>query len=163
MKKYKWILIIVNLLLILGLFNYSIFQKEKMLKNGTLVLLKLAPVDPRSLMQGDYMSLNYEISNIAWNKNYNIPQNGFCIVELNKNHAATFIRIQKESKPLKTNEFAINYKKSNFGIINLGAESYFFEEGKGKKFEKAVYGGLKIDKNGQSVLVGLYDKKLKRI
>ncbi|XOT97907.1 GDYXXLXY domain-containing protein, partial [Alcaligenes pakistanensis] len=29
---------------------------------GQTVLLELAPVDPRSLMQGDYMSLNFALS-----------------------------------------------------------------------------------------------------
>ena len=63
MKKYKWIIIIINLIILLGFFNNSILQKEKLLTDGQLVLLELAPVDPRSLMQGDYMRLNYDISN----------------------------------------------------------------------------------------------------
>ncbi|MEY4484068.1 MAG: hypothetical protein RL693_1520, partial [Verrucomicrobiota bacterium] len=42
--------------------NVLIFQKEQTLANGRQVFLKLAPVDPRSLMQGDYMSLRYEIA-----------------------------------------------------------------------------------------------------
>lgn len=62
MKKYSRILIIVNLLLLLGYFNWSVFKKEQTLKDGQLVLLELAPVDPRSLMQGDYMRLNYKES-----------------------------------------------------------------------------------------------------
>ena len=62
MKKYSRILIIANLLLLLGYFNWSVFKKEQTLKDGQLVLLHLAPVDPRSLMQGDYMRLNYEIN-----------------------------------------------------------------------------------------------------
>ena len=32
-----------------------------MLATGKPVVLKIAPVDPRSLMQGDYMVLNYAI------------------------------------------------------------------------------------------------------
>ena len=57
MKKYSRILIIANLILLLGYFNWSVYQKEQTLKEGQLVLLQLAPVDPRSLMQGDYMGL----------------------------------------------------------------------------------------------------------
>src|SRR5690606_1427760 len=47
----------LNLLLLLGYFNYSIRQKEALLKTRKSVLLELAPVDPRSIMQGDYMEL----------------------------------------------------------------------------------------------------------
>ena len=61
MKKYSRILIIVNLILLLGYFNWSVYKKEQILKDGRLVLLQLVPVDPRSLMQGDYMRLNYHI------------------------------------------------------------------------------------------------------
>ena len=63
MKKTKWIILLVNLFLLMGYFNYSVLKKEKLLSDGHLILLKLAPVDPRSLMQGDYMRLRYDISN----------------------------------------------------------------------------------------------------
>ena len=59
MKKQSRILIITNLLLLLGYLNWSIYQKEQTLRDGQLVLFELAPVDPRSLMHGDYMSLRY--------------------------------------------------------------------------------------------------------
>lgn len=42
MKKYSRILIIANLLLLLGYFNWSVYQKEQTLKEGQLVLLQLA-------------------------------------------------------------------------------------------------------------------------
>ena len=46
----------------LGLVNYSIAQKERLLASGAVVFLELAPVDPRSLMQGDYMALRFAIA-----------------------------------------------------------------------------------------------------
>ena len=62
MKKYKWIIILLNLILLMVYFIHSIVKKEELLKDGQLVLFELAPVDPRSLMQGDYMTLRYKIS-----------------------------------------------------------------------------------------------------
>ena len=85
MKKYKWMVIVGNLILLLVMFNLSIISKEKILKEGKLVLLKLAPVDPRSLMQGDYLSLRYEISENVFKKydsNNAIPKRGYCVVRL---------------------------------------------------------------------------------
>ncbi len=52
-----------TLALALTLINIDIFNKETILSEGRVVLLKLAPVDPRSLMQGDYMNLRFEIEN----------------------------------------------------------------------------------------------------
>ena len=44
-----------------GGVNYKVQQFEDVLATGKPVVLKIAPVDPRSLMQGDYMVLNYAI------------------------------------------------------------------------------------------------------
>ncbi|PHS66924.1 MAG: hypothetical protein COB12_05660 [Flavobacterium sp.] len=61
-----------------------------------------------------------------------------------------------------TAELLIKYTSDNWNL-DIGAESYFFQEGEGEKYEEAKYGGLKIDKEGNSVLIGLYDVNLKQI
>lgn len=160
MKKYKWILIVVNLLVLLVLFSNSIVKKEGILLDGKLILLKLAPVDPRSLMQGDYMRLRYEISE---QKNIDsISKRGFIVVSTNKEGVGEKVRIQPEKNPITNNEYLIEYTVGNRGI-NIGAESFFFEEGQAEKYEKATYGGLMIDNQGNSILMGLYDENLNRI
>ena len=159
MKKYSSILIIANLVLLLVYFNWSVYQKEQTLKEGQLVLLQLAPVDPRSLMQGDYMTLNYDISS-----NFNSStdeKRGYCIVKLDALNNAEFIRLQPNKTPLNKGEYLIKYYQTEFGNISLGAESYFFQEGKADVFEDAVAGGIKVDNQGNSILIGLYDKNLK--
>ena len=133
MKKYSRILIIANLILLLGYFNWSVYKKEQTLKDGQLILLQLAPVDPRSLMQGDYMRLSYkEASSDLLDQQTAIR--GYAILQID-----------------------IKYKIVRHRIF-LGAESFFFEEGQDTLYQKAVYGGLKVDGKGQSLLVGLYDE-----
>jgi uncharacterized membrane-anchored protein len=161
MKKYKNYIILLNLVIVIFLFNKSVFHKEETLENGKLVLLELAPVDPRSLMQGDYMRLRYAIArNIPKDS---ISKRGYCIVELDDKGIAQKKRFQQEVNPISTSEYAIRYNTKKWRDISIGAESYFFQEGKGENYEKAKYGGLMIDKNGKSILVGLYDKDLKKI
>lgn len=41
MKKYSRILIIANLILLLGYFNWSVYQKEQTLKEGQLSLIHI--------------------------------------------------------------------------------------------------------------------------
>ena len=57
--------IVAGLVLVLGLANYNIWSKERILSEGKAVVLALAPVDPRSLMQGDYMSLDFQVARDA--------------------------------------------------------------------------------------------------
>lgn len=51
----------VFVIALLGAVNYKVQQFEDVLATGKPIVLKIAPVDPRSLMQGDYMILNYAI------------------------------------------------------------------------------------------------------
>jgi len=205
MKKYKWHIIILNLVLLLGYFNYSVIKKEKLLDNGQLVLLELAPVDPRSLMQGDYMALRYRISDIFDNDEsfiidsvipyiemlnsdndsininvdsiiesnvsirnsdfdaFDLPKRGYCVVRLDTCGVAKRVRFQKDISPLNDGEMLIKYNAPNKRNVNIGAESFFFQEGHAEKYEQAKYGGLKIDKNGNSLLIGLYDENKNKI
>lgn len=161
MKKYKWFIILLNLIFLLIYFNYSVMKKEVLLKEGQLFLLELAPVDPRSLMQGDYMALRYKISEKF--SSDSIPKRGYCIVRLDNNGIAYAVRFQNDLTPLNKDENLIEYTSPNRWNINIGAESFFFQEGQGKKYEKAKYGGVKIDKSGNSLLVGLYNELQRKI
>ena len=161
MKKYKGPIILLNLVLLLIYFNYSISKKEQLLKEGKLILLELAPIDPRSLMQGDYMTLRYNIS-----ENINpdsLPRRGYCIVQLDSNRVASKIRFQKSISPLNEGDHAIKYTIPDDWNVNIGAESYFFQEGHAERYDAAKYGGVKVDKNGNSLLIGLYDNKQRKI
>lgn len=154
MLNRRAIIILANLGLLLVMFNFSVAEKEEVLENGELVLLKLAPVDPRSLMQGDYMRLSYAISQTE--ELDKLPGRGYAVVKLDEQQVAHLVRYQEEETPLHPQEQLLKYTRGEWSI-NLGAESYFFEEGQAKTFEAAEYGGLKVDEKGNSILIGLYD------
>ncbi|MCI0921363.1 GDYXXLXY domain-containing protein [Sphingobacterium rhinopitheci] len=161
MKNLKWYLILINLVALLIYFNYSVLKKEDLLDSGELILFRLAPVDPRSLMQGDYMTLRYDFSdNIDKSK---IQKRGYCVLQVDGNNVAKAIRLQPKSTPLHPREKIIKYNSPNEWTTNIGTESYFFEEGKAEKYENAVYGGIVIDTEGNSLLLGLYDDKRQKI
>lgn len=169
LKKYRRHLIIINLILVLLFVNYAIIKKEKTLSEGRLVLLELAPVDPRSLMQGDYMNLRYKITQLQDFREPQekpeievLPNTGYYIVVLDSNNVAKKVRIQPMLEPLNKNEIPLKYHKNNYRIF-LGAESYFFQEGTADKFENSKYGALRVDDKGNSILVGLYNEDFKKL
>ena len=77
---------------------------------------------------------------------------------MKENGVAKKVRIQEKRTPINDNEFLIEYTSREWRGINIGAESYFFQEGEAEKYEKAKYGGIKVDNKGNSLLVGLYDE-----
>jgi len=159
MKKHSNKIIVFNFLLLMGYFAYSVVKKETLLEEGTVTLLELAPVDPRSLMQGDYMTLRYAIGEDL--ENDSVPNRGFLVFR-DSAGIAKKIRLQEHEKPLHKGEKLLRFSHPTWRI-QFGAESYFFQEGEAAKFEKAKFGGLKIDPDGNSLLIGLYDEKKKKI
>ena len=115
----------VFVIALLGAVNYKVQQFEDVLATGKPIVLKIAPVDPRSLMQGDYMVLNYAIlsefqqSQVLLESNESLESNepidtvesnettgidesslsgkkAYILVHLDKNHVATFCEAQSE-------------------------------------------------------------------
>jgi uncharacterized membrane-anchored protein len=138
-------------LLILAAINFMIMEKEETLAKGRTMLLRLAPRDPRSLIQGDYMVLRYALAREIPKKELEADK-GHLVVSLNKHNVAEFIRIYRNEE-LGSGEHLLFYR--NRRGLRLGAESFFFQEGDAKLYEEARYGALKVDESGGSVLVGL--------
>jgi len=160
MNKKKLIFISINFIIIILFLNYSVLKKEKILSNGKIILLKLIPKDPRSLMQGDYMALNYQITNsIEQDK---ISKKGYIIVKLDSNNIASKIRVQEEPMPLNKEEYLIKYN-IKYNSVVIASNSFFFQEGKSKSYSKAKYGALKVSENGTALLYALYDENIKKI
>ncbi len=165
MSKANKFLIVANLAALFLYFGYTVYQKEILLKDGTLLLLKLAPVDPRSLMQGDYMELRYTFPSPTGellSREDTLPRRGFCVVESDAEGIASIKRFQASKEPLFPGEHLIGYTRPDYRV-RIGAESFFFQEGTGSFYEKAEYGGLKVDKDGNSLLIGLFDDQKNRI
>ena len=153
------IIFIILTALILVILNGMIYQKESILKNGKTLLLELAPIDPRSLMQGDYLLLRYKISDEAYpqcNKEGSVK--GKLVLKFDEKGVATYIRIFK-GEPLADREILLNYHLVKyhwgFGMLRLGAENFFFQEGQASRYFHVKYGVLKVGSNGESVLVGV--------
>ena len=161
MKKYKWIIIVANLAIVVFFFNRSIIQEEELLANGKLILLELSPVDPRSLLQGDYMLLRYKVTRGI--NGDSISKRGFFVVKPDSVGVSQRVRIQNGLVPLNKGETLVEYTVANWRFVNIGAESYFFEEGQSEKYSKAKYGALKVDGNGNTLLIGLYNDKREKI
>jgi uncharacterized membrane-anchored protein len=130
-----------------------IVQKEILLATGKPVLLDLGPRDPRSLMQGDYMVLDYAISR-AWEWSQNWPRDGHLVLRLDEHGVGQFVRRHDSSTPLAPDEFLLRYRVRD-KRIQLGAEAFFFQEGHASRYNAARYGELRVAANGTSVLVGL--------
>ena len=61
-NSVKKILLIINIIILFVITGFSSMKEENYKKLDSYFYLELAPVDPRSILQGDYMTLNYDIT-----------------------------------------------------------------------------------------------------
>lgn len=153
--------------LVLAVVNWSIWGKERHLAQGEAVFLELAPVDPRSLMQGDYMALNFDIANhirealyqrrVAEDESH--AADGYVIVRLDDRGVAHFQRLGASDEALEADERRLRYRLRN-GRVRFATDAFFFQEGHAERYEPARYGQFRVNDRGEPLLVSLHGGEL---
>lgn len=140
--------------------NYSIYQRERLLAEGQVVLLELAPVDPRSLIQGDYMALRFAVANEAfgaWEMSREPDaMDGRLVLGLDALQVGRFLRFDT-GEPLAAGEIRMRYRVRN-GEPKFATNAFFFQEGTAELYAGARYGEFRVDRDGDAILTGLRDE-----
>ena len=160
MKIVRMLLIFVGLAMVLFVTNQSIRSYQGIVDSGKQVLLELRPVDPRSLIQGDYMFLRYAENVFPPGESAEkLPRGGTLVLRLDEHGTGTYARME-DGSPLAADEVRLRFKSMTmWGDPGIGAETFNFEEGQAEIYADAKYGVLRIDESGKSVLVGLADEQ----
>jgi uncharacterized membrane-anchored protein len=154
-------------LLALGVVNVGIWQKQRLIAEGKPLFVALAPVDPRSLLQGDFMRLNYELgSEVNAAHLYRLgAQRPQLVMRVDARGVAVVQRLHEPGAsraPLAADEQLMALSPRNGGWT-LVSDAWFFREGDGQRWQAAKYGEFRVRPDGQALLVGLADAKLQRI
>lgn len=163
LDRRSWIAIALTVV-ILVLFNVSIYDREQTISNGETLFLKLAPVDPRSLMQGDYMQLRYVVEDsIPAGELGDHERRGYLVLRGDNDNVAQFVRIH-DGEALAQDERLVRFRfdRPSFLGVALGPpqamivpDDFFFQEGHSEHYENAQYGVFKFDERDRYLLVGL--------
>jgi len=128
---------------------------------GNTYLVKVVPVDPRDLFRGDYVILGYDFSRLPGNVNGLVERDS-------RTGQPIFVTLvpDKDGKHWKAGKFSIERPASgvylegvltNWGRVEYGIESFFVQEGQGRKYENAIRSqGLSaeiaVDSHGKAAL-----------
>nr|WP_312115965.1 GDYXXLXY domain-containing protein [Brevibacillus reuszeri] len=159
--KQKRLLLGATILLQFAIIGYQVWSSESILANGTTVKLELAPVDPRSLLQGDYVRLSYTIATLP---DTDLESGKKLRVVLRKNdngvheYSGYYEQDGVWNRPYEkqASDVIINGKTLGYQRIEYGIESFFVPEGTGREVERtARYAMIKVGGKGDALLESL--------
>ena len=148
--------------------SQSITANEAILANGRQIFLALAPVDPRSLIQGDYMRLNFAVPREATqrrgrNRRPKPEEYRFAIAAVDDRRVAEVQSLTKELPASITQYQVVLPMHFKAGRWVVATDAWYFKEGSAQKFQRAKYGVFRVTTSGTALLEALADESLEII
>lgn len=140
---------------VLAVANVGIWKKETLIAKGRPIFIEIAPVDPRSLMQGDYMPLAFRLPEGV--RSNSLDRAGAppirVVGKVDGRGVTSLIRIDRGT-PLAADEISMELTPRRFGWT-LVTDAWYFKEGEANRWSRARYGEFRVDASGRALLVGL--------
>jgi uncharacterized membrane-anchored protein len=157
------VLLLLGAAMVFGVVNWKVAGKERLRSSGQTVFLELAPVDPRSLMQGDYMALNFRLArDISSEITGKVESAGnVAVLKLDERRIGQLNRVQREGT-LNPGEMRFRFRIRNDAVW-LGTNAFFFHEGDAERYRLARYGEFRVNEDGDAMLVDLRDQNLQKM
>jgi uncharacterized membrane-anchored protein len=147
----------------LAVVNLAIWEKEALIAQGQPVFAELARVDPRSLMQGDFMRLGFQVPGGVGNE-LGVPgrERRLVVARRDPRGVATLQRPARPGEAMGAGELLMELIPKG-GRWILVSDAWYFKEGDAKRWQAARYGEFRVAPDGRALLVGLVDEELRRI
>ena len=162
MKKYLALILAVVSLII---FNLLILKNEHHLKNHPSIFIELQPVDPRSLIQGDYMVLNYNLK-LDESLSRRLPISSYhqssllSYIVLDQNRVVTKTLFSLQQPAVTAQKLRLKNPDNSPDSLYPAANSFLFAEGLADCYNNARYAEFKVDIDGNALLASLRGKNL---
>jgi uncharacterized membrane-anchored protein len=149
---------------VLVVANVGIRQKQQLIEHGRPVFVELAPVDPRSLTQGDYMQLAYTLPEAASQRDLASAATGgrpHVVARLDDRGIARIDRLAGAA-PLAAGELLIELTPKG-GRWVIVSDAWFFREGEAQRWQRARYAEFRVAPDGRALLVDLRGPSLEKL
>ncbi|MGX9934006.1 GDYXXLXY domain-containing protein [Advenella kashmirensis] len=156
--------IVTGLVAVLAAANVDIVQKEAIIRDGTRFVVALRPVDPRSLMQGDYMTLNFASQGGEDGNLFADYSHRYVELQPDAQGVYHFTRtLRQMAPPAQPGNVVVRYRRQLDERVLFVTDAYFFPEGQAEHFARARYGEFRVNQEGVALLTGLLDEKQNRL
>ncbi|WP_151821723.1 GDYXXLXY domain-containing protein [Acinetobacter oleivorans] len=170
MKKYfSLILALVTLLIFVGL----VAKNEWHLHHSKSIFIELRPVDPRSILQGDYMALAYELNLQSLKALAGSESEALDQVIFNHSSVQAKVILDSQNRVVHTildsnNSFAgqsliLKNPENRLQALYPASRSFLFAESLAQCYQKAKYAEFKVNTKGEAILFDLRGEELQAL
>ena len=170
LTEHQWQVLVIGVAFQLAVLVAMMITPLMTLATGDVVLLRVAPVDPRDLFRGDYVILSYDVSRPTIDGSSNVSNVTWDRLSQLRGQTI-YVRIEPDAdgkhwhangyqlEPPTAGKFIRGTVAGN-ATVRFGIEQYFVQEGQGLKYEQAVRdrklsAEVAVDRNGNAQLKGL--------
>jgi uncharacterized membrane-anchored protein len=157
-----WIWVILAALVQSAILGWMIFDRNRLLATGREIVLPVLPVDPRSLFQGDYVRLGYDIGQVSLPDLPGQAERRTVYVTVQKSADGSWNRVATAlTWPVSVSaDQVVLAGQMHWNNAVFGIETFFVPEGKGRELEKLVgdrkiTAAVVVDAQGKAALAGL--------
>jgi uncharacterized membrane-anchored protein len=155
-----WIGITVCACAVLAVANIGIWQKETLIAEGRPVFVEIVPVDPRSLLQGDYMRLAFRLPGDPRSLTADAgSRTAARVVGAVDARGVVHLTRFDDNTPLAPGEISLPLVQRHHRPT-LVTDAWYFKEGEAQRWARAKYGEFRVDASGRALLVGLRGPEL---
>ena len=130
--------------------------KENTLRTGASVLLQTVPIDPRSVLQGDFAILDYEVAELPQWAN-GMPRGQTVYVDLYEAPDGVWLAAQYQLEKPGSDRVFLKGTINSRGRLSFGIDTFFVPEGTGHIIERSrdVKALVSVNSAGSAVIEDL--------
>ncbi|MCU7698687.1 GDYXXLXY domain-containing protein [Acinetobacter sp. AYS6] len=170
MKKYFSLILALATILF---FAALVVKNEWHLQHSKSIFIELKPVDPRSILQGDYMALAYELNLQSLKALAGSESKALDQVIFNHSSVPAKVILDSQNRVVRTildanNSFTgqnliLKNPENRLQALYPASRSFLFAEGLAQCYQKAKYAEFKVNPEGEAILFNLRGEKLQSL
>jgi uncharacterized membrane-anchored protein len=168
---------------IVYVFQFSV-SRDRLAVEGQEIFLELAPVDPLSLLQGQYMRVQFAVEReqLPLPDEVNI-EDKCAVLKIDERRIATFVGVEKNNELgpdevlfrghlRKTNDWERRSQQrtdpdkdfsGHYVKFEIPQRTFLFKENTEDRYESAKYGVFRVGEGGDYMLMDLADENLQKL
>ena len=166
-KTLFWLVVILQVLVVVAIIGWRV----SLVRSGTPVLLKCAPVDPRSLFSGDYVVLRYDISSVParlFDEQYSSGEVIYLALVQERNGPYWEVARVSNRRRVLSDAYDVVIRGRPGPVddmvsipVDFGIENYFVPQNEGRKIEDSlrqaeVHAEVAVTRSGHAALKRLF-------